>query len=152
MNDKTPPTGVPLNGASAPRKRPPQLVILLILLFIELLLVGAAVVYLVVELLIDTPQSLPSAIAILVLAVLAAIWLATIIRHTMLGRSWTRGATVVWQVLQASIGVGSMQGLFPRPDLGWPLIILSLVVLVLLFTKPVLAATASDDTDAEDQR
>ncbi|MGP1666821.1 MAG: hypothetical protein ACTS5I_13095 [Rhodanobacter sp.] len=145
MNDKTHPDGGPLDGASAPRKRPPQLAILLILLFIELLLVGAAVVYLVIELLIDTPQSLPSAIAILALTVLAAVWLALIIRHTMRGRSWTRGATVVWQVLQASIGVGSMQGLFPRPDLGWPLIILSLVVLVLLFTKPVLAATEPDD-------
>jgi hypothetical protein len=152
VNDENHPDQGHLDGAPAPAKRRPQVVILLILLGVELVLVGAAAVYLVIELLIDTPQSLPSAIAILVLTVLAAIWLATIILHTMRGRSWTRGATVVWQVLQASIGIGTMQGLFPRPDLGWPLIILSLVVLGLLFTKPVIAATAAADTDQEDPR
>ena len=145
MNDKNHPDGGPLGDALAPRNRRPQLVILLILLFIELLLVSAGAVYLVVELLIDTPRSYPSAIAILALTVLAAVWLAMIILHTRRGRSWTRGATVVWQVLQASIGVGSLQGLFARPEVGWPLIILSLAVLLLLFTKPVLAATAPDD-------
>lgn len=152
MNDKNLSDHGLLDDASTPPKRRPQVVILLILLFVELVLVGAAAVYLVIELLIDTPQSLPSAIAILVLTVLAAVWLATIILHTMRGRSWTRGATVVWQVLQASIGFGAMQGLFPRPDLGWPLIILSLVVLGLLFTKPVMAATAAAHTDEEDRR
>ena len=145
MNDKNLPDQGPLDEGSRSPKRRPQMVILLILLVLELVLVTAAAVYLVIELLIDTPQSLPSAIAILVLTVLAAVWLATIILHTMRGRSWTRGATVVWQVLQASIGIGAMQGEFPRPDLGWPLIILSLVVLGLLFTKPVMTATTPDD-------
>jgi hypothetical protein len=117
-------------------------VILAILLFIEFLLVGAGAVYLLVELLIETPTSLASAIAIMVLTILAAVWVLMIALHTLRGRAWTRGATVVWQVLQASVGIGCLQGLFARPDLGWPLIILSVVVLVLLFTKSVIAATA----------
>lgn len=145
MNDERNPVGGHAEGSSAPRKRSVELVILAILLFIELLLVSAGAVYLLVELLIDTPQSYASAIAILALAVLAAVWVGMIAVHTLRGRPWTRGATVVWQVLQASVGIGALQGLFARPDVGWPLIILSLVVLALLFTKPVIEATARRD-------
>ncbi|MEX1078719.1 MAG: hypothetical protein WED09_06375 [Homoserinimonas sp.] len=117
----------------------------MILLFIEFLLVSAGAVYLLVELAIETPQSYGSAIVILALTALAAFGVGMIAVQTLRGRPWTRGATVVWQVLQASVGVGSLQGLFARPEVGWPLIILSVVVLVLLFTKPVLAATARED-------
>lgn len=142
MKDESHPVGGHPAGAADPVRRSPALVILAILLFIEFLLVGAGAVYLLVELLIETPTSLASAIAILVLTALAAVWMFMIALHTLQGRTWTRGATVVWQVLQASVGIGCLQGLFARPDLGWPLIILSVVVLVLLFTKSVIAATA----------
>ena len=145
MNDIYHPDGGLSGDASARPKRPAALVLLVILLFIECLLVTAGAVYLLIELLIETPQSYPAAIAILVLTVLAAVWVGMIALHTLRGRPWTRGAAVVWQVLQASIGLGCLQGLFARPEIGWPLIILSLVVLVLLFTKSVLAATARED-------
>jgi hypothetical protein len=148
VNDKNRPDDGPLDGSPVPRKRRPQLAILVVLLFIELLLVSGAAVYLVIELLIDTPVSYASAIAILALTVLAAVWMAIIIRHTLRGRSWTRGATIVWQVLQASVGLGALQGIFARPDVGWPLIILSLATLVMLFTKPVLAATAQEHDES----
>lgn len=147
MNDKASSDETRSDGSSAPSTRPPQLVILVILLFIECVLVSAAAAYLLVELLVDTPQSYASAIAILVLTVLAAGWVGMIALHTLRRRSWTRGATVVWQVLQASVGLGSLQGLFARPEIGWPLIILSLAVLILLFTKPVLDATGRADED-----
>lgn len=142
MNDESHPLGGHPDEAAEPVKRSPALVLLAILLFIEFLLVGAGAVYLLVELLIDTPTSFASAIAILVLTTLAAVWVLMIALHTLRRQPWTRGATVVWQVLQASVGIGCLQGLFARPDLGWPLIILSVVVLVLLFTKSVIAATA----------
>jgi hypothetical protein len=145
VNDESNPVGGHVEGSRAPRNRSVQLVILAILLFIEFLLVSAGAVYLLVELLIDTPQSFASAIAILALTALAAVWVGMIAVHTLRGRSWTRGATVVWQVLQASVGIGSLQGLFARPDVGWPLIILSLIVLALLFTKPVMQATVRRD-------
>ena len=142
MKDESDPVGGHPEGASDLDKRSPALLILAILLFIEFLLVGAGAVYLLVELLIDKPTSFASAIAILVLTTLAAVWVLMIAVHTLRRQPWTRGATVVWQVLQASVGIGCLQGLFARPDLGWPLIILSVVVLVLLFTKSVIAATA----------
>jgi len=147
VKDESHPVGGHPEAAVDPARRSPALVILAILLFIEFLLVGAGAVYLLVELLIDIPTSFASAIAILMLTTLAAVWVGLIAVHTLRRQPWTRGATVVWQVLQASVGIGCLQGLFARPDVGWPLIILSVIVLVLLFTKSVVAATARPDEE-----
>lgn len=122
-------------------RRPPLLVVLAALLFLECALLVAATVYLVIEILIARPDSYASAIAILVLTAIAAIWLGTMAVQTLLGRPWIRGAAVVWQVLQIALAVGSFQGLFARPDLGWFLIAPAVLVLVLLFTPSVIAAT-----------
>jgi hypothetical protein len=122
-------------------RRPPLLVVLAALLFLECALLVAATVYLVIEILIARPDSYASAIAILVLTAIAAIWLGTMAVHTLLGRPWIRGAAVVWQVLQIALAVGSFQGLFARADLGWFLIAPAVLVLVLLFTPSVIAAT-----------
>jgi hypothetical protein len=122
-------------------RRSAQLVSLSVLLFAEAGALAAAAVYLVVELLVDVPSSYPAAIFVLLLAILACVWVGLIAVNALRGASWIRGAAVVWQVLQVSLGVGSMQGIFARPDIGWLLIIPALVVLVLLFTRPVLQAT-----------
>lgn len=129
--------------ANAERKprRSPLLITLVALLFAECALVVVAVVYLVIELLVDIPTSYASAVAILVLAIAAAIGIGVAAVHLLRGNSWARGAALVWQILQMSIGVGSLQGASARPDVGWLLIIPALAVLVLLFTRPVLEAT-----------
>ncbi len=121
--------------------RPFLLVALSALLFLECALLVAVSVYLMFELLVASPGSSASGIAILVLAVVAAIWLGTMAVHTLLGRPWIRGAAVVWQVLQIAIAAGSFQGLFARPDVGWLLLVPAILALVLLFTPPVIAAT-----------
>jgi hypothetical protein len=123
------------------RRRHPLLLTLAALLFVECALLVAAAVFLVLELLVATPDSYPSAIALTGLTVIAAVWLALIAVNTLRGRSWIRGAAVVWQVLQIALGIGSFQGLFARPDVGWLLIVPAVAVLVLLFTRPVIAAT-----------
>ena len=40
-----------------------------------------------------------------------------------------------------AVGVGALQGQVAQPGWGWPLIIVAVVVFLLLFTKPVVAAT-----------
>lgn len=112
-----------------------------VVLFAECALLAAATLYLVFELLVATPDSYVSAIALTVLAALSTVWLALIAAHTLRGRTWVRSAAVVWQVLFIAVGVGSTQGLIPRPDIAWLLFLPAIVVLVLLFTKPVIAAT-----------
>lgn len=141
MNDDFDPNVGSAHATGRVPRRSPLLLTLVVALFVECAIVVWAAGYLLLELVVDIPQSYASAIAILVLTVLAAIWVAMIAFHTLAGRAWTRGATVVWQVLQAAIGLGSLQGLFARPEIGWPLIALAAVVLGLLFTKPVLSAT-----------
>ena len=122
-------------------RRPPLLVLLVVILLLEFVLMVSAVVFLAIELVVARPDSYPTAIAILVLAVIAAVWLAITARGTLRGRQWTRGATVVWQLLQIAVAVGSFQGLFARADVGWLLLVPAIAALVLLFTPSVIAAT-----------
>lgn len=130
-----------------PRRRPVLLVILAIIVFAECALMAAASVYLVVELLVDVPLSYGSAVAILLLAMISTAWLAVLGTATARGSHWVRGAIVVWQVLQIAVGVGSLQGLFARPDIGWALIVPAIVAVLLLFTPSVIAATARRDEE-----
>ena len=122
-------------------RRPRLLLALAAVLFLECALLTVTTGFLIVELLVARPTSYAGAVALLVLTALAAGWLGTMAVHTLLGRAWIRGAAVVWQVLQIAIAIGSFQGLFSRPDLAWLLLIPAVVVLVLLFTPSVIAAT-----------
>lgn len=116
------------------------------ILFAECALLTVATVFLVFELVVATPDSYPAAIALAVLAAAAAVWLAFIAVNTLRGSPWIRGAAVVWQVLQIAVAVGSFQGAFARADIGWFLLLPSLAVLILLFTKPVIAATTRPES------
>jgi hypothetical protein len=118
---------------------------LAVLLFAECALLAAATVYLLVELLVAEPASFTSALALLVLTAIATVWLGFIAANVLRGRAWTRGAAIVWQVLQGAVALGCFQGVFARPEIGWLLLVPALVVLVLLFTPPVVAATSRRD-------
>lgn len=112
------------------------------IVFAECALMVAATAFLVFELLVDTPASFASAVALAVLTAIAAVWLGFTGVGVLQGRPWVRGAVVVWQILQIAVAVGSFQGMFARPDIGWLLLAPALAALALVFTKPVIAATA----------
>ena len=133
-----------MNVEQTDRKHP-VVIVLAGLVFAECALIATATIYLVVEILVATPASSASAIALTVLTAIAAVWLALIAVNILRGRAWVRGATVVWQVLQIAVAIGCFQGLFARPDIGWALLIPAIVALVLVFTPPVVAATARRD-------
>ena len=111
------------------------------ILFAECALMGFLTVVLVFEILVATPASYPSAIALAILAAIATVWVGFIAVHSLRGRPWIRGGALVWQILQIAVAVGSFQGAFAQPAVGWWLLIPSLAVIALLFTKPVIAAT-----------
>jgi len=115
---------------------------LLVLLGAEFVLMALLVVVLVIELLIDTPVSFASAVALTVIAGIAAVWLGVIIVGALRGHAWIRGAAIVWQVLQFAVGIGSLQGLFAQPAYGWPLILVAVAAFLLLVSKPVVQATS----------
>ena len=118
----------------------PLLLLLAVLLFAECALLVVATVYLVVELLTVVPESYASALFLTVLTAVAAGWLAAIAVGAVRRRPWVRGAATVWQVLQAAVAVGCFQGIVAEPAIGWVLLVPALVVLVLLFTPPVVEA------------
>jgi hypothetical protein len=127
-------------------RRHPFVVALVVLLAAECALLAAATVYLIVELIVAAPSSMTSALALLVLTAIATVWLGFIAANVLRGRAWTRGAAIVWQVLQGAVAIGCFQGIFAQPAIGWLLLVPALAVLVLLFTPPVISALSARDS------
>jgi uncharacterized membrane-anchored protein len=126
------------------RKRGRLLTALSAILFLESGLLGVGAVVLVVALLTTRPDSVASAIALIVLVVVLAGGLALVALNTLRARPWIRGAALTWQLLQIAIAAASFGGLVPRPDIAWLLLIPAVAVIVLLFTKPVMAVTTRE--------
>ena len=122
-------------------RRPRALVVVAVLLTGEALLLWATLVWLVFELITAIPTSPASAVAILVLVLIGALWVSAIAFNTLRRRSWIRGAALTWQLVQIAIAIGCFQGLYARAEVGWALLAPSIVVISLLFTPPVVAAT-----------
>ncbi len=122
-------------------RRPPLLVLLALIVFAECALLVGIAVFFIFELLVARPDSFASAIAIILLVVIAAVWLGIVGANTLRGRSWVRGAVTTWQVLQIAIGVTSFQGTFGRADIGWFLVLPAVIAMIVLFTPSVVAAT-----------
>ena len=133
------------DGPSGPRRgrRSRAHLLLVLLLGAEAALLWAAVIWLILELLTDQPTSFASALAILGIAGIAAAWVTTITVATLRGRSWIRAAAVTWQLVQVFVAIGCFQGFYARPDVGWALLVPSVLVIVLLFTRSVVEATST---------
>ena len=107
------------------------------ILFAETALLAGVAVWLLVELLVDRPDSYATAIAMLVLVLIAVAWLAATAVAAARLQSWSRASAIVWQILQISVAVGAFQGLFAQPAVGWALLVPALVVIGLLLWAPV---------------
>lgn len=124
-------------------RRSVLLLLLIALLTLEFLGVIALAVTLLLETLTVPSATVGGGIALTIVAVVAAAWLGAIVVGTVRGQAWIRAAAIVWQVLQVAVGVGALQGSVAQPAWGWPLIVLAAVVLLLLFTKPVVTMTSA---------
>ncbi len=138
---------------SEPRvsRRPASLLLLVGLLGAESAALVAVACFLVVEILVARPDSVATAIALLVLDILAAAWVGLMAAHALRGKSWIRSGAITWQVLQIAVGLGSFQPPYSRPDIGWLVIVPAAVVIILLFTRSVVAATRrAEDVSGEE--
>lgn len=129
-----------------PAARHSFVTLLAVLVFAECALLAGSTIFLVVELIVAVPASLASALALTALTALAAVWLGVIGVNILRGKAWTRGAAIVWQVLQGAVAIGFFQGVFAQPELGWFLLVPAIVVVLLLFTPPVVAALSQRDS------
>ena len=125
---------------SAPR--PIALIVLVVILALEAIALGASTVFFVVELVAQPSSSIGSAVALAVIVGIATVWVVIVVRGVLLRQAWTRAAVVVLQILVIAVGIGSVQGPAPRPDLAAALIVPAVLALVLLFTRSVIAATS----------
>jgi hypothetical protein len=116
-------------------KAPAVLVVALILVAESLVLSGLAG-FLVYQLVVDSPDSIASAVGLVLITLAANAWIAITAIGFVQGKSFARGSALVWQVLQGAVGLASNQGLFARPDIGSGLFVPALVALALLLFSP----------------
>ena len=119
------------------------LYVLAALLFIEGIALWGTAIYLVVEIFVAPTDSVASAVALAICAAAAGAGLIFVARSLLRGRPWTRGAAIAWQVLQVLVAISIIQAKAATSLIfAVVLIVPALVIIVLIFTKPVMAATS----------
>ncbi|CAN5270755.1 hypothetical protein BH11ACT3_BH11ACT3_22300 [soil metagenome] len=118
----------------------------MVFLSIEAIGMTVLAVTVLVELLVARATSTPSAIALTVLTFSAVAFIIAILVGVLRRQAWTRAASVVWQILQAAVGIGAVQGSFASPGWGIPLIVLAVLTLLVGMSKSVGAELATRDS------
>lgn len=127
--------------------RPPFFWGLAAMLTIELAAVATVAVVLLIDLVLFEATSLATALALIVVVLIATGWMAATVVGLLRGQAWVRASAIVWQVLQFAIGLGALQGTFAQPAWGWPIIAVSVVTFLLLFAPSVVRATQERSGD-----
>lgn len=117
--------------------RSPLVTTLVVLLAGQTALLVGLTAFLAIELALQEARFPPTAIALTVLVLLIAVWLVAMTVGVHRGRAWTRGSVLTYEFLQLAIGVGSIQGFIPRPDIGWWVIATAVLGLLLILSTPV---------------
>lgn len=94
-------------------------------------------------------KSWVTSVALFALVAAATVWLFFIAVGLWRGKRWARSAALFWQLIQLSVASASFSGQFGSAVIGWSLIVPSVLVLVLVFTKSVVKATMAQ-MDRED--
>ncbi len=131
-----------------PEKAPFGLTLATILLWAEGLFVGVLAARLGLALLSGETKSLVTSVALFALVAAASAWVIYIGFGLRKGKRWARSGGVFWQLIQLAVASASFSGQFGSQAIGWGLIIPSVWVLILLFSKKVVAATLGN-TDEE---
>lgn len=118
--------------------------VILGILAVELLvLVGIVVAYVAATLAGDV-RDLPTMLALVALGLGLATWVGFIIKALVAGRRWARSGALFWQLIQLTVAWGSFTGEFANAAIGFSLILPSVTVIALLFTRPVFDATQEE--------
>jgi hypothetical protein len=104
-------------------------------------------VWFLVEILTTPVNSIPGSILTLALAVLATAWVAAAGVGAFRARPWVRAAALTWQLCQLAIAVGAFDGIFAQPQIGYAVLVPTVLALVLLFMPSTTAALRRDEND-----
>ncbi|MBG6179952.1 hypothetical protein [Arthrobacter sp. CAN_A1] len=126
----------PVSGGA----RPPGATVIAAILLLEALGLLSAAGWYLYGLLNSTPTSLGGAIFTMVFLVVLAVWLLLVGLKLSAGYRWTRSAALVFQLFMVVIAVPTLSA--GIVGIGFALLLPAAVVVLLLFTKPVLAHTS----------
>jgi len=118
-------------------RRTPLVILLVTILALEAVFLAVVTVALTVELVGQQADFPVTALALVGLTALVVVWLVAMTAGVWRARAWTRGGILVYHFLQLAIGVGSLQGFVPRPDIASWIIIPSVVGIVLALTPTI---------------
>lgn len=111
-----------------------------VLIAIEALALIGCTLWLLVEIILGQSRSIEAAGMLVALVAVAAIWVGLIALRIREGVRWARSSAVFWQTCQLAIAWGSFTGSNANAAIGIALIVPSVLVLALLFSKPVIKA------------
>lgn len=118
-------------------RRTPLVILLVILVALEAVFLSVVTVALTVEFVRHQADFPATALALVGLTALVVVWLVAMTAGVWRARAWTRGSILVYHFLQLAIGVGSLQGFVPRPDIASWIIIPSVMGIVLALTPTI---------------
>ena len=84
-------------------------------------------------------KSLPAALTLIALFLAAGAWVGYLAFGVRRGARWARSGAIFWQTCQLFLASQSFTGRGASPLIGIALILPSVLVLALMFSKPVLA-------------
>jgi hypothetical protein len=131
---------VPVNPSDIRSLRPVGLVVVGVVELLE----AAGLVLLAVQAILSGPSSQypQTAYGVGGTLLVAAALLVLVGIGTLRGRPWSRTSGLVWQIVQLLVGLYAFEGQGAQPGLALIAIVPAVLVIVLLFTRPVREATA----------
>lgn len=94
--------------------------------------------YLIHQLAVDSPDSLASAVGLVLITLATNAWIAPTTEGFLRGQPFARGSAAETQVLQGAVGLSGNPRLFARPDIAGGLFVSALVALALLQLSPAV--------------
>ena len=85
-------------------------------------------------------------LTLVVLFLMAALWIGFAAWKIRAGARWARSSAIFWQVAQVLLAYDSVTGRGANWAIGVALTASAVVVLALLFSRPVIAAARQDQT------
>lgn len=95
------------------------------------------------------PDAAKSAVALVVVVALAALWLSASAVGIARRRGWARGSIVTWQVMQVAIAIGAAQGERPNWLVTVVLLASAIAVVALILSRPVRALYSLDEPETD---
>lgn len=139
-----------IGGDRVENSFPVLLKCLVALLALESIALVALVIWLVLQEGQATASDSTSGIAIIVIAVLCALWIVLTTVAAARRRSWMRASAITVHVMIAAVALGCFTGVTAVPQAGWVLIAVAVLGIGLVVAPSVTKATARDTMPAAD--